>query len=61
MVQRTMIPSKNGKSLQEENFGNVDVLAGLYQVGANNVDDKHLDDGTTANVANNVDAKTGKI
>ena len=52
---------KNGKSLQEENFGNVDVLAGLYQVGANNVDDKHLDDGTTANVANNVDAKTGKI
>ena len=52
---------KNGKSLQEENFGNVDVLAGLYQVGANNVDGKHLDDGTTANVANNVDAKTGKI
>ena len=52
---------KNGKSLQEENFGNVDVLAGLYQVGANNADGKHLDDGTTANVANNVDAKTGKI
>ena len=52
---------KNGKSLQEENFGNVDVLAGLYQVGAHNVDGKHLDDGTTANVANNVDAKTGKI
>jgi hypothetical protein len=52
---------KNGKSLQEENFGNVDVLAGLYQVGANNVDDTHLDDGTAANVANNVDAKTGKI
>ena len=52
---------KNGKSLQEENFGNVDVLAGLYQVGANNVDDKHLDDGTATNVANNVDAKTGKI
>ena len=52
---------KNGNSLQEENFGNVDVLAGLYQVGANNVDGKHLDDGTTANVANNVDAKTGKI
>lgn len=51
---------KNGKSLQEENFGNVDILAGLYQVGKNNVDDKHLDDGTTANVANNVDAK-GKI
>jgi len=52
---------KNGKSLQEENFGNVDVLAGLYQVGAHNADGKHLDDGTTANVANNVDAKTGKI
>lgn len=52
---------KNGKSLQEENFGNVDVLAGLYQVGANNVDGKHLDDGTATNVANNVDAKTGKI
>lgn len=59
---------KNGKSLQEENFGNVDILAGLYQVGKNNVDGKHLDDGKIvtpanpdANVANNVDAKTGKI
>ena len=52
---------KNGNSLQEENFGNVDVLAGLYQVGAHNVDGKHLDDGTATNVANNVDAKTGKI
>ena len=55
---------KNGKSLQEENFGNVDVLAGLYQVGANNIDGTHLDDGTTGTtgkVANNVDAKTGKI
>ena len=52
---------KNGKSLQEENFGNVDILAGLYQVGKNNVDGTHLDDGTANNVANNVDAKTGKI
>ena len=55
---------KYGKSLQEENFGNVDVLAGLYQVGANNIDGTHLDDGTTGTtgkVANNVDAKTGKI
>ncbi len=55
---------KNGKSLQEENFGNVDILAGLYKVGANNVDGKHLDNGetgTNAKVANNVDAKTGKI
>lgn len=56
---------KNGKSLQEENFGNVDVLAGLYQVGKNNVDGTHLDNGektgTNVSVANNVDAKTGKI
>ena len=42
----------------------VDVLAGLNQVGENNVDGTHHDDGTTgttAKVANNVDAKTGKI
>ncbi|MDO4642258.1 MAG: transferrin-binding protein-like solute binding protein [Cardiobacteriaceae bacterium] len=40
-----------GLSLQAENFKNVDVLAGLYQVGNGNTDTKHADS------ANNVDTK----
>ena len=48
-------------SLQEENFNNVDVLAGMYAVGRANADNKHVDDGksladTTA-AANNLDTK----
>ena len=47
----------NKNSLQQENFSNVDVLAGLYATGASNINGKHADDATSTNVANNVDDK----
>lgn len=49
-------------SLQEENFANVDILAGRYLGNGNddNKKDKHADNGTDPLGANNVDLK-GKI
>ena len=53
--------TENGNSLQQENFANVDVLAGLYKRGTGDTDANHADDGkdraTTTKAANNIDLK----
>ena len=50
----------NQKSLQQENFNNVDVLAGMFARKANNIDSKHADEGNNLDDKGKLDRKANK-